>query len=497
MPRLADVQKDFFIRTIPRHFFDLAATPYYKLDGKKEKFPVSFAACLPTHFNPELCYQSRYHPRGLQMAIFAANDALGSAGLDVYEIRGAIRADKCAVYAGSALGQIDKDSMGGLLTAALREKKTITKQLPFSYPQMPADFVNAYVLKNLGHTGNQCGACATFLYNLCHAVEQIKNGTIELALVGASEAPLVPQLIAAFHNMGALASDEKIGPLDPRKASIPFGNNYGFVLGESAQFVVLASEEAVCRLGACIYGMVSEVFINADGGKHSISAPGPGNYITMGKAAAALEKLHGQETLRRKSYIQAHGTSTMQNRVTESHIFSSVAQAFGVKDWPIVAIKSYLGHSQAAAGGDQLVNSLSFWHHGVLPGITTLMELAEDVVTDNLRFNLDHKHIGVAAMDAVLVNTKGFGGNNATAVVSSPQQAQALLEKKVGKKKRQEVAKKQEITRGKHKQYMAQAAKGRFSLRYDFEDAVLHKGDVRITRQGVQIKGYPYIDFDA
>ena len=494
---LMTIQENFFIRRIPSDFFDLDTTPYYRLDGQLEKFPVSFAATLPEGFEPDAWYNSRYHPRGLQLAVFAANDALGQAGLDAERIQAAIAPHKCAVYAGSALGQLDKDSMEGLISAVLKKKKTVTKQLPFSYPQMAADFVNAYVLKNLGQTGSQCGACATFLYNLAHAVEGIKSGKIELALVGASEAPIVPQIITAFHNMGALASDKKIGGRGPREASIPFGDNYGFVMAESAQFAVLASEEAVCRLGASIYGMVSDVFISSDGGKHSISAPGPGNYITLGRAAAAVESLHSAESLRHKTYIQAHGTSTAQNRVTESHIFSSVAAAFGIQNWNIVAIKSYIGHSQAAAGGDQLANSLGFWQYGVLPGIANLQRIAEDVFSAHLHFNLTNQSIGIDAMDAALINAKGFGGNNATAVVSSPQQARLFFEKLAGRKKLRQIHKEQERTQERCRHHLSQTAKGKFSVRYDFEGAVLNPQDIHISRSGVRIKDYPEVPFDG
>jgi len=493
---LAAQHKNFFIRQIPPHLFNTRTTPYYRFNGKEERFPISFAATLPDGFELSGLYNSLHHPRGLQLAVFAANDALGVAGLDSERIHQAIEPHRCAVYAGSALGQLDQDSMEGMLTAVLRKKKTITKQLPFSYPQMAADFVNAYVLKNVGQTGNQCGACATFLYNLSHAVTQIKSGEIELALVGASEAPIMPQIITAFYNMGALTSDQKIASLNPRYASIPFGDNHGFVMAEAAQFVVLASTEAAYRLGAIIYGMVSDVFISADGGKHSISAPGPGNYVTVGRAAAALERLYGREVLRHKSYVQAHGTSTPQNRVTESHIFSSVAGAFGIDEWDIVAIKSYIGHSQAAAGGDQLVNSLSFWQHGILPGIESVSQLAEDVVTKNLRFNLAHKEIGIDEMDAVLVNAKGFGGNNATAVISSPKLAQTLFVKQLGSKALRTNHKAADQTEKKQQEYLVQASRGKFNIRYDFDNAVVGTEDVKLSRSGVQIRNYPKIRFD-
>lgn len=493
---LAEQQEHCFIRPIPSHLFDTTTASYYRLDGKKEPFPVSFAATLPDGFALSDLYNSRYHPRGLQLAVFAANDAMGLAGLDTETIHQVIEPHRCAVYAGSALGQLDQDSMEGMLTAALREKKTVTKQLPFSYPQMAADFVNAYVLKNLGQTGNQCGACATFLYNLSHAVEQLKCGKIELALVGASEAPIMPQVIAAFHNMGALASDQKIGSLRPRQASVPFGDNHGFVMAEAAQFVILASAEAAYHLGAAIYGMVSDVFISADGGKHSISAPGPGNYVTVGRAAAALERLHGADTLRHKSYVQAHGTSTPQNRVTESQIFSSVATAFGIPEWNIVAIKSYIGHSQAAAGGDQLINSLSFWQYGVLPGISTLRQPATDVATEHLRFNLAHKEVGVEGMDAALVNAKGFGGNNATAIISSPRLARELFTKQLGKKQLQANHRAMERTDKRRQDYLASANRGKFRIRYDFDNATTRAEDIQLSRSGVRVKDYPEIPFD-
>src|SRR5690625_5890700 len=76
------------------------------------------------------------------------------------------------------------------------------------------------------------------------------------------------------------------------------------------------------ELGADIHGAVNDVFINADGYKKSISAPGPGNYITMSKAVASARAIDGDETIQRRSMVQAHGSSTPQNRVSESEIRS-------------------------------------------------------------------------------------------------------------------------------------------------------------------------------
>lgn len=483
-----------FIRKINKDvFFDPAATPYYRVDNKRQPFPISFAAGLATDFDPGSSYNARAHPRGLQMAVFAASDAINATGLDPEQIRQQVPPERLAVYAGSALGQLDDHAMGGVLTSALKQLKTVTKQLPFSYPQMAADFINAYILKNMGITGNNCGACATFLYNLAAATEGIKNGQIDLALVGASEAPILPSILVAFYNMGAMVGDVELRGRDIAKASMPFGNNNGFVMGESAQFVVLASEEVVHRTGAIIHGMINDVFVSADGMKRSISAPGPGNYVTMGRALAALEARHGEDILRDKSYVLAHGTSTPQNRVTESHILSSMAQAFNIPNWQVVAIKSFIGHSQAAAGGDQLVTALAFWRYGILPGISTVETIAADVHGQNLSFNLKPLPLGVEGMEAALINAKGFGGNNATAVVSSPRLARALYRDRLGVKKLNAGRIKYERTQQAALDYCQRAEEGKWKVYYDFVDNPATEASIRVTRQQVTVGNQPPI----
>ena len=125
--------------------------------------------------------------------------------------------------------------------------------------------------------------------------------------------------------------------------------------------------------------------------------------------------------------MQAHGTGTPQNRVTESQILSRVALAFGIEAWPVAAIKAYLGHSLGAASGDQVASTLGSWAHGVLPGIVTTTELADDVATAGLNFGLTHRELDPADQRYALINSKGFGGNNATATLLSPLQTQEML----------------------------------------------------------------------
>lgn len=403
--------------------------------------PVNTAGQLPTGFAPESLYPARSHPRGLQMTLYAASDALFSLGLDWELIQSKVAPDQISVYAGSSLNQLDYDGYGGLLKARLLGKKITSKQLPLGFGEMPADFINAYMLGNVGNTGTNLGACASFHYNLSQAINDIRRGTHRVAIVGASEAPITPDIIEAFANMGALADDAGLIELDKalgrttpdhRRACRPFGMNIGFTLAESAQCFVLFDDALAMELGATIHGAVNDVFINADGYKKSIASPGIGNYLTMAKAAAATQSVLGAESLQRRSFVQAHGTGTPQNRTTESAIFADVARHFGVRDWPITALKSYLGHSIACAGGDQLAMTLGVWKHGVIPGILTTQQLADDVTRENLDFLLQHREVDPLSLDSALLNSKGFGGNNATASILSPATTTRMLGKKHG-----------------------------------------------------------------
>ena len=133
--------------------------------------------------------------------------------------------------------------------------------------------------------------------------------------------------------MGALAEDDALLKLDGRsegrpdhtRACRPFAENCGFTLAEASQFVILFDDELALELGANIYGSVADVFVNADGFKKSIPGPGIGNYLTVGKAMGVVRAILGDKALANNTYMQAHGTGTPQNRVTESHIFNAVS----------------------------------------------------------------------------------------------------------------------------------------------------------------------------
>jgi acetoacetyl-[acyl-carrier protein] synthase len=449
-----------------------------KWDSYRE-LPVKSAGQLPSGFNPGSL----------------ASDAVRSIGIEWQTIVNAVRPDQISVYASNVMSQLDGDGMGGLLQARLRGERVSAKQCPLGLNTMSADFVNAYILGSVGQTGAVTGACASFLYNLRAAVEDISLGACRVAVVGCAEAPILSEIIDGYSTMGALASEEKLCKLDgteqadPRRTSRPFGENAGFTMAEASQYIVLMDDALVVELGAVAYGAVTDVFINADGFKKSISAPGPGNYITMAKAVASARAILGDESIQKRSMIQAHGSSTPQNRVTESMIFDQIAQVFHVKHWPVAAVKAYVGHSLAAASGEQLICSLGIFQYGIIPGIKTIDKVADDVIADRLQISTtDIKR--TEPIDVVFLNSKGFGGNNATACLIAPHKVEQMLERRYGAKEMAGYRSKRERTQVAAHAYDQAALKGDFATIYQFGEGLIDEHQIKIEKDALHLPGF-------
>jgi len=471
------------------------------------RLPVSSAGVLPTGFEPGTLYPSRNHPRALQMTIYAASDALNASGIDMDQLLQRLAPDQIAVYASNSIGQLDDFGFGGLTKFPAIGKRITSKQMPLGYAQMPADFVSAYMLGNLGTTGAALGACATFLYNLRNGVEAIRTGKAELVLVGGSDAPVTPEIIEGFRTMGALAEDKQLQALDGldaielvdhRKACRPFGNNCGFTIGESSQFIVLMSDRLAIETGASIHGSIPDVYVHADGYKKSISAPGVGNYLTLGKAASLISKLLGEDSLQYRSMVQAHGAGTPQNRVTESHVINEIAKAFGIGSWTVSAVKAYLGHSQGTAGGDQLFCTLGIWDKGIVPGLTTTRSIADDVHRSNLNLPLQHLEVGTDGLRSAIVNAKGFGGNNASACVLSPAATLELLKRRHSASGITAWQHKNEAVQAAVRDYDSASLEGEIRTIYRYDHNVLTGEDLEVSRAGTAVPTHPIpVSFDV
>ena len=451
------------------------------------------AGQLPRGFDLTEHYNARFHPRGLQMALLGASDAIHSMGIPWQKVAAKVRPDEIGVYSSSVFGQVDNQGMGGLFQARLRGERTTAKQVALGLNSMPADFVNAYVLGNVGHTEATTGACASFLYSLQAAVRDLRSGRRRIAVVGNAEAPITPEMSEGFSNMGALGSDENLCKIDGsatpdwRRASRPFGENCGFTLSEATQYIVLMDDLLAIELGADVHGAVPEVFISADGVKKSISSPGVGNYISFSKAVAAAVDIVGIEAVQRRSFVHAHGSSTPANRVTESELISRVAETFEIDDWPVTAVKAYVGHSVAAASGDQLISALGTFKYGLIPGIKTVDEIAKDVHQKRLNFLLNDT-VTATKMEVSFINSKGFGGNNASAVLLSADKANAMLGQRYTSRFAQYIEQR-ETTRKNAEDYAVQADRGSLAVIYRFGEQLIDEKAVAITPTGMSIPG--------
>ena len=487
------IRGDCMVRKLDRDIYDK--------DGIiLDQIKASAAGQLPSGFDPSSLYPARQHPKALQMTVFGMGDALGQLGMSWKKVMDTISPDQIAVFSGAAIGQLDVFGFGGLMQSRIKGSRASSKNLALGLVEMSADFINAYILGSVGRSGHNVGACATFLYNLQMGKEAIESGSARVVIVGGAEAPITPEIVDGFFAMSALSDDKRMielqaqnnediskGPIQER-ACRPFGNNVGMVLGESAQFIILMEDNLALELGANIYGSVPSVASHSDGYKSSISGPGVGNYITVAKCVADAEKILGTKQLRNQTFVHAHGTGTPANRTTESNILNEVAKTYGISSWPLTGIKSFLGHSMAPASGDQLVTALGTWNKGIIPGIRSTDNIAEDVYDDNLNILLEDKIEDKNHFSAAFLNAKGFGGNNGTALIASKKKIEEILKNKYGKKKMQAYRKMNEAVKHNLEDFKSEVLGLPPESIYNFGNGVVDgESDIRFTKNKLQI----------
>ena len=209
----------------------------------------------------------------------------------------------------------------------------------------------------------------------------------------------------------------------------------------------------------------------------------------MAKAVASARAILGEESIRQRSLIQAHGSSTPQNRVTESQIFDQIAQVFGIENWPVAAVKAYVGHSLSAASGEQLIASLGIFKYGIIPGIKTIDKVADDVFADRLQISV--KDVPVSEpLDVAFLNSKGFGGNNATASVFAPHIVERMLTRRYGEKTMARYQDKREQVRAAARTYDQAAQRGDFATIYHFGEGLIDESQIKLDQAHLQLPGF-------
>jgi 3-oxoacyl-[acyl-carrier-protein] synthase II len=369
------------------------------------ELPVQFAGevhdyDMEAYFGPK---EIRRVDRFTQLGFGAAADAIADAG--------ELGADpsRCAVIAATGVG--------GLETMEANEatflERGASRVSPFFVPMMMPNAAAGQISIRFGFTGPALcisTACAAGANAIGEGVRMVRDGSAEVVVAGATEAPVTPLTISAFARMGAMSTRND----DPTRASRPFdAARDGFVIAEGAAFFVLETLEHALARGAKVYGEVLGYGRNADA--HHITAPVPG-----GSGAAACMQLALDDAGLDASeigHVNAHGTSTPLNDATEAE---AIRKVFADHKLPVTSTKGVTGHMIAGAGAAEAVISLLSLRDGVVPPTANLDQIGDDI-------DLDVVGGEPRPIEAkpVLSNSFGFGGHNATLILGLVEQSRA------------------------------------------------------------------------
>lgn len=278
---------------------------------------------------------------------------------------------------------------------------------PFLIPAMitnlgPGNVAIRFGLKGVNYTITS--ACASATHAIGEAYRMVAAGIQDLVVTGGSESSITPIGIGGFCALKALSTRNDA----PEKASRPFdADRDGFVMGEGAAILIVESLESAQKRGAPIFAELLGYGATCDA--YHITAPsvdGEGA-VTCMRDALEEAKLHPEQI----GYINAHGTSTDANDVTET---AAIKEVFG--DWAknglmVSSTKSMTGHLLGAAGAVEAAFSSLALHDGVIPPTINLDNPGEGCDLDYV----PNKARSVQVQYA-LSNSFGFGGTNASLV---------------------------------------------------------------------------------
>lgn len=343
---------------------------------------------------------ARHMDRFTQFAIAAADEAMKDAGLldDEGKLKEDINSKRfgCDISSGiGGLATIEEQHLRGL-------DKGFERVSPFFIPMAIANMAAGQVAIRYGLKGEATcpvAACAGGTLAIGDSFHLIRDGYEDMMLCGGTESCITPLAVGGFSNMGALTKSD-----DPEHASIPFdAERSGFVMGEGCGLLVLEEYEHAVKRGAHIYCEIAGYGANCDA--YHITSPDP-----SGEGAADVFRLCIEDAGADYSdvdYINAHGTSTHLNDLTETKAIHSV---FGdhAKELKISSTKSMTGHLLGGAGGVEGVFLAKTIEEGFIPPTANLK-------TSDPECDLDYvPGSGVKADVKVgLSDSLGFGGHNA------------------------------------------------------------------------------------
>lgn len=341
--------------------------------------------------------QLRFMGDGAAYAYIAMNEAIADAGLDPADISN----ERTGLIVGS----------GGPSTRNLFEAHQIVlkngspkRMGPFMVTRGMSSTVSACLatpFKIKGVNYSITSACSTSAHCIGNAVEQIQWGKQDMVFAGGGE-ELDWTLSCLFDAMGAMSSKYND---TPEKASRAFdAGRDGFVIAGGGGIVVLEELEHAKARGAKIYAEVTGYGATSDG--HDMVAPsGEGGERCMRVALSTLPEG------RRVDYINAHGTSTAVGDVPE---VEAVRRVFPEHQPPISSTKSLTGHSQGATGAQEVIYSLLMLEHDFIAASANIDTLDPEIREGEIA----RTRVDGAGLDSVMSNSFGFGGTNASVILS-------------------------------------------------------------------------------
>jgi 3-oxoacyl-[acyl-carrier-protein] synthase II len=344
--------------------------------------------------------EARKMDRFTQFAMVATLEALEQANFSIDESN----RDRVGVLIGSGIGGISTL----LEQAEVMRERGPDRISPFLIPMMISDSAAGMIAIRFGARGPNMAlatACASGSNAIGEAAEMIRRGSVDVMIAGASEASIVALAMGGMNVMGALSTRND----DPRRASRPFDKDRdGFLMGEGAGILLLESYEHALARGARILCEIGGYGTSDDA--YHVSAPadnGAGAALSMQYALDDTGLLPVDI-----GYINAHGTSTSLNDKSETAAIKTVfgEHAYSV---PVSSTKSMTGHLLGASGALEAVVCVKVLQEGVLPGTI-------NYETPDPECDLDYvpNQTRQATPDHVMSNSFGFGGHNATLILS-------------------------------------------------------------------------------
>ena len=362
---------------------------------------MGFRSCVSGSVNIDLSEHIdrkllRFMGESAGYAYLATKDALKMAGIDESHLD----SPKIGIVAGS----------GGASTRVMLESGDIAREKgpkrigPYGVTKSMSSSISAIIataLKLKGINYSISSACATSAHCIGHAADLIKSGEQDVVIAGGSDDEHWSSS-CLFDAMGALSSNFNS---TPTIASRPYDSNRdGFVISGGAGMIILEDEEHAKKRGANILAKLSGYFANSDG--YDMVAP-------SGEGASRCMQGAIDNSKIKIDYINTHGTSTPVGDVAE---INAIKTLFNSETPMISSTKSMTGHSLGATGAHEAIYSIMMINENFIApsiNIESLCDDAEglDIVTETRNISINN----------VLSNSFGFGGTNASLVISRYQ----------------------------------------------------------------------------